>query len=1058
MSTIIFEGNTYTFGATVSANSGTGTTSFIFTPLSSGSTYGFIIWAFNGFGFSNIVGPITKITLSDDQREPILFFSYSYYGNIFVENNYPTFLQKNSLNFISPSQASPSTKVKISDQFETSLSGNISFLVTSGFTDPFGGTMATRCVAPPNLGTGAYIYGVIDQDRRSNSRIKLNPGSTYIFSVWNNITEGDTGNAWFVAGAFSSDPNESSYIDNYGRQILPVTGPEMGQGSWTYPSTGYTGWVRFAFQFTVGSTMSQWVQIRLPNLTYSKSSGYTFYFFGAQLEETNGTGPSVYMPNIYDSFVYSGNSYSITGATLYDTSIDTVVNWSVNNGLTYYWPQVNFRSIYTDDDVLNQYNNRDIFDDPRAVRAAEILKNLPDKKKTFRAQPFDSYEQDQRYYEDSLYGVSWYTGITSKYYNTDFSRFSSLTGFVGNIWPDKGICAGYSLWKKFVTSFASVGATMDYLFWDYEGLPFGGEYLMSDFLGFGWTGAKYLSEDPRYSQPWKGLTALKTFMDDAGLTIINMLGPYFSNKVPLTWSKFISLYIDKTREFTNRLPIKEIFPNAIVTNYGSAFQPEVSFKDSMIESGNFSPYLGWSSSSWIDYSAPVLYGWVGNPARNVSVIRNDPTYLSSSYYFDESQWRNKVTESEDFTISGSITNCSLTFGITYATDPFGNNNVLVINDGLTANSSHGFKLPITNISGNTSQYLVLSAYFKKPSTNGLTFCSLSFIPNSQRFGGVFDLHQGVLGNTYLWQADVLNGTTSGITSAGNSWYRCWIAANLPSSPLSSLDTWVWGSNSSSPNWFQFYPQYSGSNKDLYSFGAQLEVRDTPEPSVYQSRVLGPKISSLSWPWVSFLYTMTDMRTIKRTRPDVPITPWISDVTYFGDFLTNTTAERPIVGFSDAKLGFNPIQGTTFTVEGGNSAYYYEMIRHCMLMGSKAFPIFSDIFSDVRPQYNRMNGIINGYTGPLDAIQKLNAVAVDVHSKIGGFTLTTADTSRPNWLAPYFASGAPGPRGITWWWRITLNPQYNLLVNGVTLSGSSGPYGIWVNTTGPTLAHVPITIL
>jgi|688.fasta_scaffold25499_10 hypothetical protein len=62
MSSIYFDGNTYTFGATVSANIGTGTTSYVFGGLTSGFSFGFIIRSFNSFGFSNLVGPILRST------------------------------------------------------------------------------------------------------------------------------------------------------------------------------------------------------------------------------------------------------------------------------------------------------------------------------------------------------------------------------------------------------------------------------------------------------------------------------------------------------------------------------------------------------------------------------------------------------------------------------------------------------------------------------------------------------------------------------------------------------------------------------------------------------------------------------------------------------------------------------------------------------------------------------------------------------------------------------------------------------------------------------------
>lgn len=74
---IFFSGNTYNFGATVAAKIGTGTTSYVFSGLCAGSTYGFIIWTFNSGGTSNIVGPVIFLTNPIPAPEE---FSVSQYG------------------------------------------------------------------------------------------------------------------------------------------------------------------------------------------------------------------------------------------------------------------------------------------------------------------------------------------------------------------------------------------------------------------------------------------------------------------------------------------------------------------------------------------------------------------------------------------------------------------------------------------------------------------------------------------------------------------------------------------------------------------------------------------------------------------------------------------------------------------------------------------------------------------------------------------------------------------------------------------------------------------
>lgn len=212
-------------------------------------------------------------------------------------------------------------------------------------------------------------------------------------------------------------------------------------------------------------------------------------------------------------------------------------------------------------------------------------------------------------------------------------------------------------------------------------------------------------------------------------------------------------------------------------------------------------------------------------------------------------------------------------------------------------------------------------------------------------------------------------------------------------------------------------------------------------------------------WTSFLMGVQQVRSAKRATPNLPITPWIASVKTVG-YSGLTEIERPPIGFADVNLGYNPQQGITLTVAGGNSAYYYEMVRHVMLTGCKGLLYWNArSFEDQRIDGNYLIKFASGQgaTGFIDDMQKLNNVIGDVNDKIGGFTPITADSKRLSWLAPYVASGAPGPNGITWWWRITTNPGNTTFVNGQTLSVSNNNIvGTWVTTSGPTLGGVVIT--
>jgi|688.fasta_scaffold75473_1 hypothetical protein len=209
-------------------------------------------------------------------------------------------------------------------------------------------------------------------------------------------------------------------------------------------------------------------------------------------------------------------------------------------------------------------------------------------------------------------------------------------------------------------------------------------------------------------------------------------------------------------------------------------------------------------------------------------------------------------------------------------------------------------------------------------------------------------------------------------------------------------------------------------------------------------------------WTSFLMGVQTVRSAKRGSPNTPITPWIASVRFpGGDYAyPGGSADAPQVGFADMSLGYNEWQGFTLNSQPGNSAYYFEMVRHVALHGVKAFPYWNT-YSFVNQSTPNITGvksydtILNGDTGYVRDITDLNNVLGEINQRLGGFTLTTADTARLSWISPYIASGAPGLNGTTWWWRITANPDYVVTVDNTTILSATGP-GMWLGTTGPTL--------
>jgi hypothetical protein len=253
------------------------------------------------------------------------------------------------------------------------------------------------------------------------------------------------------------------------------------------------------------------------------------------------------------------------------------------------------------------------------------------------------------------------------------------------------------------------------------------------------------------------------------------------------------------------------------------------------------------------------------------------------------------------------------------------------------------------------------------------------------------------------------------------------------------------------------------------------------------------------PWTSFLQAMGEVRSAKRNALNIPLTPWIGPVSWSmerQDLLpvvwsgpdispqevrdkiqelglcgtkggtANFWHKGPRIGFADSSTGYNSKEHVYYTEVSGNSAYYFEFVRHVLLHGTKGIGLFNpttfidygvtgvclatlDINNSNFSQSLIKTYFMSGSTAHVNELKQLDDTVQDTLDKIGGFTLTTADYSKIPWNAEWVASGAPGLNGSTWWWRITGNPNYIVTVDGNTVLSATGP-GMWLGTTGPTL--------
>jgi hypothetical protein len=285
MSSVFFNGNTYTFGATVAANPGTGTTSHVFGGLSSGSTFGFILRAFNDFGFSNFVGPSIIKTLSETPEEIRPLISAlewnSPYEPIATTTVYvdPYDLENQNL-FMSSENLIPFTIGGPPIQYgwepaPPTITPPMS--ITSGFSAPDGSTTAWQFTSSSATGWGLL------------KRMSLDTGKTYYLSYYYDLSRGNTGTFIGLGGMYWEGGILPSIRFQPFRQILPVVGSMVTGGSNITQIGSATGWTRFAWEFNTISGYSDGSRLVMGIMSVVRGADFGLgtaarYFWGPQLE------------------------------------------------------------------------------------------------------------------------------------------------------------------------------------------------------------------------------------------------------------------------------------------------------------------------------------------------------------------------------------------------------------------------------------------------------------------------------------------------------------------------------------------------------------------------------------------------------------------------------------------------------------------------------------------------------------------------------------------------------------------------------------------------------
>lgn len=457
--------------------------------------------------------------------------------------------------------------------------------------------------------------------------------------------------------------------------------------------------------------------------------------------------------------------------------------------------------------------------------------------------------------------------------------------------------------------------------------------------------------------------------------------------------------------------------------------------------GGSSRFFEWSTSESTT-TAPSLTSTSGITYEQILPVSGGIQYLSSgiSYGVGVSGWTRfawnfRPTSSANIALHGF-------FGVT---DVTGGNTVYIRNIGVnrTANGLTFATNPIGYTYSNFS-YTPQITYFFKGITPGITYTFSYYQDSSRGFSGQYSkqyishyvtpAHTYPIGITFsqtLPQTISNSFVTAGISyGAGNTWTKLEFKFNLP---IGNTYDYVYRDTVKSSVVF-IDNEYSVMDSG-YSFASKTMFVTTPTFQVDGSCAY-------------FNTPALDYETITR---------W-----HYG----------PPVGWAGyAFKGPNRRYNLHLLERGAIGGYFGEVIRHCLLSGSKHFGIFNvtdyvnygvtGSISDpgggdaigIGQKANLYNR--SGLTQHVESYQYIDGILKEVKGILGGFTTGYANIDRIDWMAPYIATGAPGATANEWKWRVTALSGFTVYCNGETL-GVYDQIGTWVTTSGPTLAGVPIT--
>lgn len=627
---VYINGNTYTLGATVGAIAGTGGSTnyfFSFQNLISGSTYNFIVVAYNFSGFSGYAGPVIVYNPPGQETRPEVFVFAWDWPNYSGAQAYRVWSSGSTANLVTSSFDMSRTDYNWGGQNITETVG--------GQTDPFGGTdaMIIRCSGLSQEGGFPRYCAWLPMVYNVES------GNTYVFSFWHNVTTGTTIDT-FRAAAVNSSNTGPYAIPVAVNQLLPtpisVRSPSNEQ-SIQYQS-GLTGWVRFAYEFYVGLThdLVRCHIISKNNPPVDVPNGYTMYFYGPQLIKgttttpyvsttTGGAASDLYVTKYYFSTFNDAANFTNIKYTATDQEW---LNFGPSAGISYCYGLIN-PIIST---LFEPSYARNINKSPWIRRSIQRLKNLPSNARAIQPNLFNGYYTNL-FDEDKL---TFSGGTLRQYIINDYTLnlTSSVANFYPDPWPSVGICGMQNIWNQFIDLSKNEGATIDYVFIDKEGTFFDG-----DLIGACANIANVLiSGNTQYSQTWNGLSSWKTLYESNGGLTNGAAGGaptnynYSYNPKPyfLAWSRTAQTYDAKTLDLVLKDKYLSSYPGGYIGNYDDYISDPGMCGGA--HDGNGHP---WPRGAYMgNATSPVLYGLLGQivPALNNNndvwtINTTDPTRL-----------------------------------------------------------------------------------------------------------------------------------------------------------------------------------------------------------------------------------------------------------------------------------------------------------------------------------------------------------------------------------------------------------------------------------------------